>query len=56
MQVTYKTFQYTYRMKRRPAFPDRFVFSWCWQNETKYEKQELLPLYWLIISYYSCTT
>ena len=43
-------------MKRRPAFQDRFVFSWRWQNETKYEKQELVPLYWLIISYYSCTT
>ena len=37
-------------MKWRPAFPDRFVFSWRWQNETKYEKQELVPLYKLIIN------
>ena len=42
-------------MKWRPAFPDRFVFCWRWQNETKYEKQELAPFYRLIISYYSCT-
>ena len=35
-------------MKQRPTFPDRFVFSWRWQNKTKYEKQELVPLYWLI--------
>ena len=37
-------------MKWRPAFPDRFVFSWRWQNETKYEKQKLVPLYKLIIN------
>ena len=43
-------------MKRRPAFLDRFFFSWRWQNETKYEKQELVPLYKVIINYYSCTT
>ena len=39
-------------MKWTPAFPDRFVFSWRWQNESKYEKRELVPLYRLLISYY----